>query len=1032
MLKYSHDATGNLASQAPGPILPPQIIGQPVTQTAEPGQLASFSVVVADAGGIAFQWKFNDADIPGATGDSLLLINVTAANAGQYSVVATNSAGSVTSAPATLTVSTNGGAGDTSLKLVAYSDPGGTVSVNPMKLAYASGESVILTAAPAAPSIFVGWAGDLAADQLGSTTNPLTVSLTASKTVRARFASTIPLPPGLVAFWRGETDATDMIGGHDGTFFAGNAAVPPSITPSGKIGAAFSFDGTVHVRVPHSPELTPAQITAEAWIFPTLQSGDHQTVIARGSPTNEDDAWWMGVFNGRPRFWSKHVGPTGMMLLEAPFAIPLNAWTHLAISFDGATKCLYVNGAQVGLQRGMSPLVYEPAPVPVTIGSDWGFGTSSARFTGLVDEVALYNRALTMNEIFVIYAADRAGKDVSRPYFTSPSPLPPVAPGARYSQQLATTLGAPPIGFSLASGAVPVGMALSPTGLLSGACTVSGTFGFTVAATDAAGKSTEQLYVVRVLEPVAPSADMVAWWRGEPVSGNTVSDAMGAHDGGFFRGSSTANASYTPDGKVGSAFAFDGAVHVRVPDAAELRLGELTAEAWVFPTSSSGSFQTFIAHGSATSQNPTWWMGMSNGVPQFISRHLGAGSLLALSSPSPLPLNDWAHVAISFDGAVKRLYVDGAESASQSAPGLLVYDQSETPLTIGADLSVNVSSAPFTGRVDEATLYRRALSSDEIFGIADADSAGKKTAGPYINSPSRLPDAIVDQVFSHAFTSVSGSLPVSFGLSTSSTLPPGLALAPAGVLSGVPTALGKFAFVVRATDTAGLFAEQRCVFRAFASVSLPAGAVGWWRAENDARDSIGSNHGALRNGAGFSSGNVGQAFALDGSTGCIEIPDAPALRPVSLTIEAWVAFDTAAGIQVVCAKPVGSGTSDSYALWLQAGALKGAVGDATGLGPILSAAFVPAAGSWHHLAYTFDDAGKQHALYLDGLQAAAGPAPRSIGYDAQPLLLGRDTENGIPQFFLAGRIDEATLYNRPLSAVEIASIYNAGAAGKRL
>jgi hypothetical protein len=494
MLTYSYDSSGNLANVAPAEIQPPQILGEPVSQIVEPGQIASFSVVVADASGITFQWKFNGADIPGATGDSLLLTNVTSLkNAGQYSVVVTNSAGIVTSTLATLIVGENGAAGDTSLKLVAYSDPGGAVTVNPMKLAYNSGETVTLTATPVAPSAFVGWAGDLSPGQLGSTTNPLTLSLTANKIVRARFASATPLPPGLVAFWRGETDATDMLRGHNGTFFAGDAIVSPSITQSGKVGGAFSFDGIVHVRVPHSDELTPVEMTAEAWIFPTQQSADHQTVIARGSPTNEDDAWWMGVFNGRPRFWSKNVGPAGMTFLEAPFAIPLNAWTHLVITFDGATKSLYVNGAQVAFQRGMSPLVYEPAPVPVTIGSDWGFNASSARFTGLVDEVALYDRALTMDELFNIYNADRAGKDASRPYFMSPSPLPDVAPGADYSQQLTTALGVPPISYSLASGAIPIGMTLSSAGLLSGACDISGTFGFTIAATDAASKFTEQL-----------------------------------------------------------------------------------------------------------------------------------------------------------------------------------------------------------------------------------------------------------------------------------------------------------------------------------------------------------------------------------------------------------------------------------------------------------------------------------------------------------------------------------------------------------
>src|SRR5262249_2272360 len=162
---------------------------------------------------------------------------------------------------------------------------------SPMKLSYASGETVTLTAAAAAPNVFIGWAGDLSAGQFGSTVNPLTLSVTGNQTVRARFASSAALPSGCIAFWRGEADAADIIRGHNGAFFSGTAPVAPSVTQTGKVGGAFAFDGVVHVRVPHADELTPLQMTAEAWIFPTLRTSDHQTVIARGSPTNEDDAW---------------------------------------------------------------------------------------------------------------------------------------------------------------------------------------------------------------------------------------------------------------------------------------------------------------------------------------------------------------------------------------------------------------------------------------------------------------------------------------------------------------------------------------------------------------------------------------------------------------------------------------------------------------------------------------------------------------------------------------------------------------------
>jgi hypothetical protein len=90
----------------------------------------------------------------------------------------------------------------------------------------------------------------------------------------------------------------------------------------------------------------------------------------------------------------------------------------------------------------------------------------------------------------------------------------------------------------------------------------------------------------------------------------------------------------------------------------------------------------------------------------------------------------------------------------------------------------------------------------------------------------------------------------------------------------------------------------------FETVPAPAGLIGWWRAESSAQDSAGTNHGIIRGGAGFSTGQVGQAFSLDGIDDSIEIPDAPALRPVSLTIEAWVAFDAITGQMFIFAKPV--------------------------------------------------------------------------------------------------------------------------------
>ena len=1056
MLKYFYDVSGNMLSQTLENVQSPQITGQPVIQVVEPGVFATFSVVVSDASGMSFQWKFNGTNIPGATGDSLLLTNVSATNQGQYSVVVTNSAGSVTSAPAELLLdadhdelpdsweianfgnttsqrsegdpdgdkisnldefldSTNPKS-NASLKprLTAYSDIGGSVTVNPMKLSYDLGETVTLTATSVPPYVFIGWAKDLT-----GTTNPATVTMTANKTIRARFVSALPLPPGLVAFYRGETDASDLIGGHHGAFFSGTGttAIAPSVTAFGKVGGAFSFDGTVHVRVPDSEALKLAQITVEVWVFPTLLNNAFQTIIAFGSSANENDTWALALSNGIPQFFSH-----GTAQLSGPSTIPLNQWTHLAISFDGTFKRLYVNGAKVASQGGLGSLVYDANPIPVTIGSDWAANTSNSRFTGLVDEVAIYNRALTSNEIADIYNADFVGKNITQPYFTTPSQLPKVALGTNFSQPLMTILGTPPISFSLSAG-IPPGTLV--TGLVSGTASIAGVFDFTVKATDSAGISNEQLFVLRVVSPIVPPSDLVAWWRGESASGSVVSDIIGAHNGSFFTGKTAAAPSYTTDGEVGGAFVFNGSVYVQVPGAIELRPSEMTVEAWVFPTVQNANNQVVIAHGSSTNDNDTWWLGLSNGTPRFFSH-----DSFLLEGPFAIPLNQWTHLAASFDGSTKRLYVNGIEVATQGGLGALVYDAA-VPVTIGAGWERNAPTDLFNGRVDEVSLYRRALSAAEVFSIADAGPSGKSTLGPYITSPSRLPFVIVGQTYSQTFTSVLGTLPVGFALLAGSTLPTGLSLTSAGVLSGVPTNSGTFTFVVSATDAAGQIGEQPCTMQVFDSVKAPAGLVGWWKAEGDAQDSVGTNHGILRNGAVFTAGQVGQAFSLNGTGACIEIPDAPVLRPVSLTLEAWVLLDSTFGIRVIFAKPVGTGTSDSYALFLESGTLTGAVGDAAGAS-ILSAPSKILPGHWYHVAYTFDDVAKKHALFINGTQVAIGDVTKSIGYDAQSLFLGRDTENGAPNFFLQGRIDEASIYNRALGTDEIALVYLAGPAGKRL
>lgn len=81
----------------------PTIVNHPVSQTIMETDPVTFSVSASGIG-LTYQWQFNNADINGATGATYTIPNVTNANAGDYKVIVTNTAGNVTSNPATLTV----------------------------------------------------------------------------------------------------------------------------------------------------------------------------------------------------------------------------------------------------------------------------------------------------------------------------------------------------------------------------------------------------------------------------------------------------------------------------------------------------------------------------------------------------------------------------------------------------------------------------------------------------------------------------------------------------------------------------------------------------------------------------------------------------------------------------------------------------------------------------------------------------------------------------------------------------------------
>ena len=100
------NAAGNVTSNSVAltVYIPPVITTQPVAQNVILGDTATFSVAATGTPAPTYQWQFNGANISGQTGSTLTLTNVSAANAGNYDVVITNTAGSVTSNSVALSV----------------------------------------------------------------------------------------------------------------------------------------------------------------------------------------------------------------------------------------------------------------------------------------------------------------------------------------------------------------------------------------------------------------------------------------------------------------------------------------------------------------------------------------------------------------------------------------------------------------------------------------------------------------------------------------------------------------------------------------------------------------------------------------------------------------------------------------------------------------------------------------------------------------------------------------------------------------
>jgi len=148
-------------------------------------------------------------------------------------------------------------------------------------------------------------------------------------------------------------------------------------------------------------------MTIEAWVNPAAMSGWETVVLKeRGGAGTGLLSYALYAHDGAPQAGG-FAGPAGY-LRPAPAnstvdqgvrqavhtAIALNTWTHLATTYDGANQRLYINGVLVATKAKTGAIA--AANQPLRIG---GNNVSGEFFRGIIDEVRVYNRALSAADI---------------------------------------------------------------------------------------------------------------------------------------------------------------------------------------------------------------------------------------------------------------------------------------------------------------------------------------------------------------------------------------------------------------------------------------------------------------------------------------------------------------------------------------------------------------------------------------------------------------------------------------------------------
>jgi hypothetical protein len=584
--------------------------------------------------------------------------------------------------------------------------------------------------------------------------------------VVSSYAGCVTSPAGLVSWWPAEGNVQDIAGANPGTLPGGSLAYT-----GGEVGQAFSFDGVSnYIHMPASPTLdvgSGSGLTLECWLKPADLTAGHALAEWNDGAGHIGATVWISIpaLGGPGSVFVDLVDSTAgdHIFASAPNLLTTMALQHLAITYDKTTGAanIFYNGAVVAAQN--LGIFTPQTTYSLDLGTRSSGNGTGQFYKGLLDEVALYNRALSATEVSAIFTAGSAGKcSPSSPpgIYAEPSGLTvTVGDSAAFSVGAG---GTPPMVYqwsyngSNIDGATATSLVLTNVQVAQAgiyAVAISNAFGVT-------NSSDATLTVNPAPVCVGVPLGLVGWWRAE-----------GSADDWLGQNSATVQGAVTfGPGIVGQAFSLTGtSAAIVVAKNPYLNVGSgqgLTIETWIQPASAT-TMMPVVEWNADQGYNPYgvhFWISVGGG-PGCLFANLvdSAGNYHVIQTgPGLLTATAFQHVALTYDkpSGQAKLYLNGQVVATQNLGSFTA--QTSYDCYFG-QRPAGTPASQYAGWIDEVSIYGRGLADAEIQAIFGAGKAGKcaQPVAPFINSQPASQSVVVGATAS--FTALaSGTAPLSY------------------------------------------------------------------------------------------------------------------------------------------------------------------------------------------------------------------------------------------------------------------------------